>query len=200
MSVEPWNPPFLPTRVDGDPDRVALLIPGGGYSAERPLLHFARAVFMKHGWTTQEVWWSRQPPRPGDDRTAWLGRLRTFAIEQVGSVLDAETASQIVLVGKSLGTFAAALAADRALPGIWLTPILRDSETPADLRRCTAPFLLVGGTADPAWDPDTARSFGQPILEIANADHGLETDDDPVNSADILKRVTIAMENFVGSL
>lgn len=71
---------------------------------------------------------------------------------------------------------------------------------PADLRRAAAPFLLVGSTADPSWDPEIARSFGQPLFEARDADHGMETVDDPVNSADLLRQVTVAMDGFVGTL
>jgi hypothetical protein len=99
-----------------------------------------------------------------------------------------------------MGAFAAALAADRNLPGIWLTPVLRDSELAGDLRRSAAPFLLVGGTADPSWDPELARSFGQPLYEAQDADHGMETDDDPVNSAEVLRHATVAMDAFVRAL
>lgn len=187
--------------MERDPDRVAFLIPGNGYSAERPLLHFARAVFMRHGWTTQEVWWPERPPqREGRDLHAWFAQLRSFVHAHMSRVLDVEAAPQIALVGKSMGAFAAALAADRGLPGIWLTPVLRDSEVADDLRRSPAPFLLVGGTADLSWDADLARSLGRPFYEAENADHGLETDDDPVNSAEILRQATIAMEEFVVQL
>ncbi|BEL05409.1 hypothetical protein Q0Z83_036000 [Actinoplanes sichuanensis] len=196
-----WPRPSLPDRLERDPGRVAFLIPGGGYSTERPLLHFARAVFMRHGWTTQAVWWPQHPPqREGQDLRAWFTQLRSFVNEHVSQALSAEAAPKIALVGKSMGAFAASLAADRGLPGIWLTPVLRDSEVPDDLRRSAAPFLLVGGTADPSWDTGVARSFGQPFYEAHNADHGLETAEDPVNSADILRRVTIAMDEFVSHL
>jgi len=188
-------------RAERVPDRIALLLPGLHYTTERPLLHFARAVFLRHRWTTREIRWPERPPqREGQDLPIWFARLGSFVQAQVSRILDQETASEIALVGKSMGAFAAAVAADRSLPGIWLTPILRDSQLPADLRRTAAPFLLVGGTADPSWDPEIARSFGQPWYEAHDADHGMETVDDPVNSAEVLRHVTIAMNTFVGTL
>jgi pimeloyl-ACP methyl ester carboxylesterase len=191
----------MPDKTEGDPDRVALLIPGLHYSAERPLLHFARAVFARHGWSTQDVSWPGPPPmQDGQDLRSWFTRSRSFVYDHISQVLDRATAPRIALVGKSLGAFAAAAAADRGLPGIWLTPLLRDSEVPGDLSRSAAPFLLVGGTADPSWDPAVARSFGRPVFEAPDADHGMETADDPVNSAEVLRRVTAAMDAFVRTL
>jgi pimeloyl-ACP methyl ester carboxylesterase len=70
---------------------------------------------------------------------------------------------------------------------------------PADLRRATAPFLLVGATGDRSWDPAVARSLGRPVHEVEGADHGLEVGD-PVRSAEILRDVTVAMDRFVSSL
>jgi alpha-beta hydrolase superfamily lysophospholipase len=190
--------PWCPDREERDTDRVALLIPGNVYSPERPLLHFARAVFARHGWTTQEVWWDERPPqRDSQDLHPWYARLRSFVNTQVSRVLDDETAPRIALVGKSMGAFAAALAADRNLPGIWLTPVLRDSPLPDDLRRSAAPFLLVGSAADPSWDPEVARSFGQPVYEVPDADHGMEIEEDPVRSAEVLRQVTAAMDAHV---
>jgi pimeloyl-ACP methyl ester carboxylesterase len=192
-----WPRPWLPDRIEGDPDRLALLIPGNGYSPERPLLHFARAVFMKHGWTTQELWWPERPPRPEPSQMAMM---REFAVRHVAAALERESAPKIALVGKSMGTFAAGIAADRGLPAVWLTPVLQYADSVADLRRATAPFLLVGGTGDRGWIPETARGFGQPVCEIEGADHGMETDDDPVNSALILHQITIAIDRFVSKL
>jgi hypothetical protein len=188
-------------NVNAAPDRVAFLIPGISYSVERPLLHFARAVFAAHGWTTRDVRWPGPPPQPdGTDFRSWNTRLSGFAQAHVASIVDRETAPRIALVGKSLGAFAAAVAADRNLPAIWLTPMLRDSDVPGDLSRSTAPFLLVGSAADPSWDSAAARSFGRPVFEAEGADHSMETVDDPVNSAELLRQATIAMDAFVRAL
>jgi hypothetical protein len=193
MSERSERAPSLPTRLEGDPDRVVLLLPGNGYSPARPLLHFARAVFARHGWTTQEVWWPMPAPVPPE-------RFRAYANEHAGAALARETAARVAVVGKSLGSFAAATVADRGLPAIWLTPLLHQPEVVADLRRSHAPTLLLGGLADRSWIPSVARELEHRYVEFADADHGLETDDDPVNSAEILKRATAAMDAFVAKL
>lgn len=184
---------WLPERTDRDPDRVAVLIPGNGYTPDRPLLHFARAVLLRHGWSTRQLWWSTRPPADPQQWPAWVH-------DQVTAVLDQERASRVMLVGKSLGTMAATLAAERSLPAIWLTPLLDQPWLVGRLRRATAPALLVGGTADPMWLPAVARDLPHPWLECDGADHGLETDDDPVNSAQLLTRVVARMDAFVAGL
>ena len=87
----------------GRADRVALLIPGHVYSPERPLLHFAGAVFAKHGWSTREIRWPEPPPeRDGQEFSDWFARLRSFALIHIGLALDHEPASRIALVGKAV--------------------------------------------------------------------------------------------------
>ena len=123
MPEDRWPSPWQADRVERDPDKVALLIPGYAYSAERPLLYFAQEVFARHGWTTQRMWWPEQPPpREGHDLPAWFAQLRSFVHVHVRQFLERETAPTIALVGKSMAGYGAALAAERSLPGIWLTP------------------------------------------------------------------------------
>ncbi|BCJ39918.1 hypothetical protein GCM10010168_27770 [Actinoplanes ianthinogenes] len=182
-------------------DPVAILIPGLAYSAERPLLHFAGAVFASRGWQIRPVSWSEPPPRrAGRYFAEWFTEQRSFVRTQLTPILDSVTASRVALAGKSMGAFAAALAAERELPAVWLTPVLNDSPLVDDLRAATAPFLLVGSDADPAWDAAAARGFGQPVCEVLGADHSLEFAGDPVRSVAALRTVTVAIDAFVRDL
>ncbi|WP_460517891.1 hypothetical protein [Flindersiella endophytica] len=183
-------------RYEADPDRIAILLPGGGwYTSARPLLHFARGVLLRHGWTVQEVWW-----RPPMESWNGLDQAEEWVEAEVRQVLSAESAGRVLLVGKSLGTFASRLAAERGLPAIWLTPVLNDERVVSALTAATAPALLVGGTADSMWVPEVARGSGHTVLEIPDAHHGMEIDDDPVRSAGILREVVVAMDEFVAAL
>ena len=196
MSLHTLAAPAGPTRVEGDPSRVGLLLPDTGYAPDRPLLHYARSVLLSMGWTTQELWWPEAAPPQRAAQRDWVDAHLLAA-------LAAETASQVIVVGKALGTFGARVTADRQLPAIWLTPALSREENVADLRRATAPTLLIGGTSDATWVPRAARDLERdcPLiayLEIEHVDDMLETRSDPVNSVEVLKRVVQAMERFVG--
>ncbi|MER5429224.1 alpha/beta hydrolase [Streptomyces sp. NPDC002588] len=186
----------VPTRFDGAPDRVAVVVPGIGYSPARPLLHFARAVLLQHGWTVQELWW--QVPDgfsqlPVDDRVAWVER-------QVTRAVDAEEGACGLLVGKSLGSLACGVAADRNIAAAWLTPILTNDHVARALRRAQAPTLVIGGSADKLWDPRIAESLRHDVLEVPSADHALELADDAAGSVDVLRQVVSRLDRFIGSL
>ncbi|MFJ9892030.1 alpha/beta hydrolase [Streptomyces sp. NPDC091280] len=190
------SPFTAPTRFDGAPDRVAVVVPGVGYSPARPLLHFAREVLIQHGWTVQELWW-RVPDDFSrftvDDRISWVER-------QVTRAVDAEAGACRLLVGKSLGSLACGLAADRDIAAAWLTPLLTVGHVARSLRRAEAPTLLVGGSADPQWDARVAESLRHGVLEVPSADHSLELAGDATGSVDVLRQVVARLDQFVGSL
>jgi hypothetical protein len=179
--------------------RTVLLLPGISYSTSRPLLHRTGAVFRRHGWRVSGLEWSGPPPaRDGQGFPEWFARLHAFVEHQVRS--QCGSAPPDAVAGKSMGSFAAGFAADHELPGVWLTPVLRDSPVPADLRRAAAPFFLAGSATDPSWDRSVAHGFGQPVFEADGADHSLEFPADPERSAGLLRDLTVALDAFVRDL
>jgi pimeloyl-ACP methyl ester carboxylesterase len=191
-------------RVDADPDRVGILLPGGGYTTAMPLLFFARSLLQAHRWTTVGVDW--EPPADFGRSPGWVG-------DQLAGVLDTARADRVVVVGKSLGSLAA-LWTDS--PAVWLTPLLARDERGLALdallrerrgvgmveaiARSQSPALLIGGTADPWWDGEQARLTGKEVLEVDGAGHGMEHDRDPRRSVETLGRVVAAIDDFVASL
>ncbi len=175
-------------------DRVAVIVPGRLFGPYAPLTFYAAWAAQTRGATVEYLDW--QPP-------AWLDPAadpsvhQAWVLEQVTPAVD-RAGGAPVLVGKSLGTFAAALAAARDLPAIWYTPLLHEEPVVSSLRASTAPFLLIGGTADrPAWDGDLARSLTPYVCEIPGADHGLFVPQGLAASAAVLGEVTTAVERFL---
>jgi hypothetical protein len=151
-------------EYEGNTARTALVLPGallGGmpvhaYAIEAVLNTGRRAVLV----------WDEFLDRTQDE-VAWvLARLDAAAA-------FAHDADELVVIAKSLSTLAAGAVAERNLRAVWLTPLLTYEPCIEMLRRRTAPALLVGGTADPAWDGDLARELSDDVLELDGADHGL---------------------------
>ncbi|WP_329380070.1 alpha/beta hydrolase [Streptomyces sp. NBC_01351] len=181
------------TRFEGDADRVAVIVPGVGYSPAHPLLDYARLVLLQHGWTVQQLWWRI----PGEFRGFTAAERSEWVEAQVAAAVDAEGGSCRLLVGKSLGSLAAGFAADRNLPAAWLTPLLTSPRVADALTRTKAPTLLVGGTADALWDARVAGELPHRVVEIPSADHALLIPGDAVRSAGVLQRVTAELDTFV---
>lgn len=177
-----------------DVDRAAVLAPGGGYSTDGPLLMYAGlAVTRRGGYAHRMVWAPTVPERPAE-RRSWVVAQVAAAIDET---VDATGVTAPVVIGKSLGSLAAPLAADRGLAAVWFTPLLTDEPTAVALRRATAPCLLVGGTADEFWNGRVARSITPHVVEVAAADHGMFVPGELSASAGVLGQVTTAVERFL---
>jgi hypothetical protein len=173
-------------------DRVAIVLPGARYSTARPLLHFSRAVLESHGWTVVEASWPADDPLERDPHEMVTG-VATGLFDTAGD-------ARVLVVGKSLGSLAIPLAASRRIPGIWFTPLLHQSPVAETLAHLPASTLLIGSTADETWDADVARQSGLRVLELTDANHGLELTGDPLGSIDALRRVVDAVDRFVAEM
>lgn len=173
--------------------RAAVIVPGQLYSADVPLLMYAGLAAQGRGGLVHRISWMVPEFADGDDERAWV-------VAQVDDAVDAVVATGAaapVLIGKSLGSLAAGVAASRGLPAVWLTPVLSDEPTVAALRRAPAPCLLIGGTDDKMWDGRLARSITPHVLEIGGADHGMFVSGRLSESAAVLGQVITAVEDFL---
>jgi hypothetical protein len=192
-------PPGVPTDVwepEGDPVGLGVVLPGRGYAPSAPACAYAGYALLAAGWRVRDVWWD--PPANGllsiDDEVEWVG-------DQLASA-TADVTGPVFVVGKSLGTYAARLAAERSYPAIWLTPVLTEPALVEAIRANPARQLLVGGTEDRLWDADVAASLAADrcdVLQLDGLTHGLVDPADPVRSAEALVESTRAMVRFVAA-
>jgi hypothetical protein len=176
---------------EGDPDRCAVLLPGVRYFSQAPLLWFARTAAQAQGWSVLEV----SERAPGDQEP--FGWMR----DRAERALDAAPGARHAVIGKSLGSAAAGLAAERGLPAVWLTPLLVRPEIARALQDATAPRLLVGSTADDTWAGGGLPGGGAvEVVEFDGLDHSLEAPGDPLASLDVLREVTERIGAFFARL
>jgi len=161
----------------------ALLLPGRGYGAHQPLLHYARRCLAEAGHEVRVLQWPR-----GELGADVVTRL----VEEAAAALPRGSAG-LVLIAKSMGTHAIPWAAEHGVPGIWLTPLLQVPAVRAALPALPPGSLLAGGTADPTWDGDVAAASGLPVLQLEGADHNLEIPGDVHRSLAALGRIVTAI-------
>ena len=174
-----------------DAPRRVVLLPGARYPTRAPLLWFAREIAIARGYGVLEV---LDEPPAGEDPFAWARDRAQRALAHQSSELD-------VVIGKSLSSDVADLAADRELPAIWLTPLLDRPNVVAALARTTRPTLLIGSTADPTWRADAIPdNVMLDRIELDGLDHGLQLPGDPQASLAALKKVVKRIDRFLGAL
>ncbi len=147
---------------------------------------YAGDVAEKRGAAVRRHEWTEEPP----------GLSEGWVRGQIEPVL-AGLPGQPLLIGKSLGSLAAGLACERSLPAVWLTPLLTEPGVVSALRRATAPFLLVGGTADQAWDGPLALRVSPYVVEVPAADHGMYVPGPLIDTIAVLARIVVAIEEFL---
>lgn len=168
-------------------ERVAVVVPGVGYSAQGPLLAYTSLAVQRRGAQARAISWS---PPALQEPAQWIAWVR----ERVLEVLDSDTS---LIIGKSLGSMAAGLAAEWELPAIWLTPLLHRLDVAEAIGASPRPALLVGGTADRTWDGALARRISRHVLEIPDADHALYVPGPVSRTAAVAGQVAAAVEEFL---
>jgi hypothetical protein len=189
------------TRVtEGDPDRVAVILPGRGYTADMPLLWYARTVLTFQGWTVHVIDWPTDlaPDQAPATAAAAIDRACGGPLPgRSGDTHESTEPGTCLIVAKSLGSLALPLAVQRGLPGVWLTPLLFEPAVAAAAENLGPGHLVIGGTGDQStWDPDLAHHCGAQLLEIPHADHALQVAGDLDRTLAAVERVAAAINAF----
>lgn len=172
----------------------ALVLPGGNYTVDHPLLFWTCQVLAAGGWQVNTVRWTVP------EVTSWADRIAFVEAGADAALAAAPAAETTLVVGKSLGSLAAGWALANDFPAIWLTPLLTRAEVVEPLLSYRRSGLLVGGTADRLWDGDAARRTALEVLEIEGGDHALHIGDDWRASLDAHGRAMAAVESFATGL
>lgn len=171
-----------------------MLAPGAQYSTDGPLLMYPGIAVDRRGGYTHRVSWTVPEFTDEDQARTWVTGQVSSAVDET---VEASGVAAPVVIGKSLASLAAPVAAKRGLTAIWLTPVLTDEPTVAALRAATGPCLLVGGTADSLWDGTIARQITPHVVEVEGANHGMLVPGALSASAAVLGQVMTAVEEFL---
>lgn len=169
---------------------VAVLLPGTGYTVQRPLLHWAGVLLRERGWTVRDVAWTVTDEA--------LERPRPFVERHLEQAFDGAEGRRLV-VAKSFGSFGLSWALDAGASGVWLTPVLTDADLRADFARTTERHLAIGGDADPLWVPDGLDGDAA-TLTVPRADHALQIPGDWEASLSAQRGVLRRIAGFVDAL
>lgn len=198
-------------RAEDPTDRLAILLPGYGYTCDMPLFYYATELLLGRGFDllAVEYAYNRDPSfgaLPGAERRH---RLLADTGAAVATGLAQRPYRQAVFVGKSLGTLAMGhLLTEEASPerswrAVWLTPLFHDRALRQQIDRFAGPSLFVIGTADRDYDrallAELAGRPGNRAVVIEGADHGLDVPGDPVASVAALGRYVAALQEWLAA-
>jgi dienelactone hydrolase len=204
---EPVPNRFL--RPRGAIDRLAVLLPGYGYTLDMPLFYYAENLLLERGLDVLrvEVNYGQNAGfriLPDAEQASWL-LADAAAAYQTGLAQGAYRG--VALIGKSLGTLAMGPLLTLPNPwdaprrAVWLTPLLSAERLREQIRQFGGPSLFVIGGADPHYDAAIladlqAATHGEAVV-IDGADHGMDIPGNPVASAGAMVRVVDALARFL---
>lgn len=210
MSVTGYHDHIVPNRLrrpNGANGRLAMLLPGYGYTLDMPLFYYLENLCVDLGIDVLRV------------KTAYHQNLafrEASEAEQARWVAsDARAAWQAglaqgnyasaIVIGKSLGTRGmAALVAEpfgspETVQSVWLTPLISEESVHQALRQLGSSAQVVIGDADPEYDADVLADLeasGVNVVVAPGADHGLDVPGDALASARLLAQLITESRDF----
>ena len=180
--------------------RLAVLFPGIGYTADRPLLHYSRRLAESFGYETRVLPYGGFPKKVRGDRDK-LQEVCALALSQARQFLadtDFSACDDILFIGKSIGTLvAAAIAAESSAGGrirfVLYTPLEETFSYPL------GDALVFTGSGDPGVGgaesriPALCAQRQIRCFVIDGANHSLETADplaDIRNLQDVMRHTS----------
>ena len=185
--------------ADKNAPKLAVVFPGIGYTADKPLLYYTSRLASKHGYQIRTVSYDNLPEnvKGNPEKMKQAFDLALEQTERSLSSIDWNSYGSVLFISKSIGTaISAAYAAQYNLnvKNILFTPL-------AD----TFSFPLQGsiafhGTADPWAETAAIQTLAEqkevPLFLTKNANHSLETGDIQTDLS-ILKTTMDRVERFI---
>jgi hypothetical protein len=196
-------------RQDHETQHLAMLFPGYGYRATMPALYYPERLLAARGADVLRLEYAYD--RRADFRALPEAERDLWFFTDMEAACDTGLAQraygQITLVGKSIGTLAMGhlVTTDARLQQaqcIWLTPLLRNDQLRAQIKRGKQRALFVIGAADGHYDPrylaEVERATNGQSVVVEKAGHSLEIPGDVVQSLRALEQIMQKMISFLG--
>ena len=177
--------------------RLAVFLPGIGYTADKPLMYYSRKLAAAHGYETLCVSYHDLPAKTRGDRSKLMLAADMAYAQAKEALQGTDLSGNVTFIGKSIGTIAAARLAETSAPKARLILYTPLEETFARPLPESIAFL---GTADP-WSElrDVRRLAAErnvPLHLYLNANHSLETGD-ALYDIGVLREVCVLTDEFL---
>lgn len=173
--------------------KLVVLFPGKNFPCDKPILHFAGTSALQSGFDLMILEYGYQAARTDLDVNE-LQRVIEDSHESVQRIISKY--KQVVFVSKSIGTIVAGEVHGKLeipIKHLFLTPI---KDTIHYINKFNG--LVVYGTKDEMFNKEHANQINidnvREVIEIPNANHGLETNNVEESIEILSKLVRIYME------
>ena len=204
-AVTPWGKNRVKNTETG---KHVLIMPGIGYTVDRPLLYWAAQALAADGWFVDRLDLKLTEDVEFPEMIACMERVvDQWRAEALEHAAESGEEARLLVVTKSLSTLSYPYSVKLGLRVVLLTPVL--NPPPFDKHKSIIPAPLPGavgspmplicaGDADPYFDDAKAHLLTDHVRTFAGANHSIEVPDDWRTSLDYLKQVTQAIVDYAG--
>ncbi|WHY87212.1 alpha/beta hydrolase [Neobacillus novalis] len=200
--------PYTWIRGEQPNKSICIMLPGLGYSTERPLFHYATGVCLNQNVDVLHINYNFRKNQHfkklnNQEQDSWM---YDDVKAVVAEVLKATKYEQCIVLSKSIGTIPMANEWKQRnfiknAIGIWLTPLLKIDAVYDALLKTQLPSLCVIGDEDHHYLEEQISSLKKnehvSTVVIPTADHGLEIKGDTLASIDAAKEVFKHIHDFI---
>ncbi|WP_029231183.1 dienelactone hydrolase family protein [Butyrivibrio sp. VCB2006] len=183
-----------------DSQKLAVILPGTGYTKDKPLLYYASTIAMKKGYEIINVGYDKffegVNYRNKDEMDAVTGKAYQYAAKRLDEI-DFSQYETVVFIGKSFGTIVGTTYASEHnldIKQVWYTPVMEAYE------KAIGEIVAFMGDKDPIANVDDAHRKAKekeiPLHVYPDANHSLATGDALID-IDTLKSVMTITNEFI---
>ncbi|MBO8178474.1 MAG: alpha/beta hydrolase [Bacillus sp. (in: Bacteria)] len=185
--------PYTLIRRPAETNRLAVMLPGAGYTTQGPLLYYATGIMVQNGYDVLHVNYSYE-------KSPDLEEFQQDVRAVVNEVLREHTYEQFCFIAKSMGTVVLPMFVNEErfanASFIWLTPLVTNDLVYDGMLKGIHQSLYIIGDNDPYFHAERIEQFPEAVI-MKGADHSLGTDTSVLQSIDWLKEVMVAIEKWV---
>ncbi|ANU12023.1 alpha/beta hydrolase [Planococcus antarcticus DSM 14505] len=197
--------PYTVMLTEDYTKKLAIFLPGAGYTTKSPLFHFAEEIFLDKSYDVLRVNYQYTDKAYDEFTMEELDEAIVHDVRLVISeVLKGRNYQDFYLVGKSLGTIAMGAEMERSefneAKAVWVTPLLnreRVLNTMVNTKNAAQCYI---GDKDRYYSPGAFELLkANPNLELTllpDINHRLDSATDPLKSIDALKQIIAGIKNF----
>ena len=197
--------PYTLLSTNEDTRNLVIMLPGAGYSAQAPLFHYSTGVFLNKSSDVLQVNYSYNDKFYDNFSIDEISDAIKHDVRGViDQVLNDRSYESFCLIGKSLGTIAMSSELKRNIfkeaKAVWLTPLIKREDVFEAMVKAENRGLCFIGDNDQHYNAERYEQIVQNTNIVStlfpNVNHGLQYENDPVTSIDVLKSVIKEINEF----
>ncbi|AIY04470.1 hypothetical protein Plano_0505 [Planococcus sp. PAMC 21323] len=197
--------PYTVMLTEDYTKKLAIFLPGAGYTTKSPLFHFAEEIFLNANYNVLRVNYQYTDKAYDDFTMTELNKAIVHDVRQVISeALKGRNYQDFYLVGKSLGTIA--MGSEMLRPefsdakAVWVTPLLNQEQVLNTMVNSKNEALCYIGDKDRYYSAGAFELLKEnPNLKstlLPEINHRLDCQNDPLKSIDALKQIIAGIKEF----